>query len=438
MFLVKPIDHVAGSISEMTDLLMDPGTASGNGDLAYVTFKAIGFGVATIHITDPKVLDEGSVETPADYVVDGIVTIPVPSPTAPVAISTITPAPPIYVGTLLTLDGSASTDGIDTWPVPPGAENEPITEWKWDIDVGNDGSIEHTIYGEIQTYTCEGPGSVGITLTVTAPDQTPPTQTYVDHSSTKKVINQLSVPMGPAIDLFDIVDCTPPYEVRSVSSLGPIGNYPDGWADVYGPQEEVCIAAKVTYNDEPVEYKPVGFEMIDANGIARDYRVAFTDADGIAIACFRIPWEGSNAEAEMGDWSVVGTVDVAGTTVTDTVKFRFNYILHTFSITVDPSTLKKLETLTIDVDIQSNSMNSRHVFLTMVAVDECKVPIDLAIDDFWVAPEDGMSLGNTITIPQWAFVGNAVLYVNLFTDAPSAGGLPYCPEHTAFFTILKT
>jgi hypothetical protein len=265
-------------------------------------------------------------------------------------------------------------------------------------------------------------------LTVTAPDPTPPTAgSYIETNSEKHVIMQVTPAVGPAIDV---------YTEKGGKGVG--GDYPFGWSDAFGPQEEICVYAKVTYNDEPVEYKPVAFEVIDSNGTSRDYRTAFTNASGIAEVCFRIPWEGSDAELMFGDWSIVGTVDVAGQTVTDTVYFRFGYILSIRGITVTGSPLHKHESMTIDVDIKSISMTSKNAFLTIVAYDECGVPIGLASNGIIVDPEDGMQLGYTITIPSWAFVGTGTVYVNIFTAQPHVGGVPYCSEDSTIFIILNS
>jgi len=41
-------------------------------------------------------------------------------------------------------------------------------------------------------------------------------------------------------------------------------------------------------------------------------------------------------------------------------------------------------------------------------------------------------------IPQWATIGNATLYVNLFTQWAAAGGHPYCPERSVTFEIVDS
>ena len=221
--------------------------------------------------------------------------------------------------------------------------------------------------------------------------------------------------------------------------IGPGRAYPFGWSDAYGPKEEIYAYAKVTFNHELVKYKLVTFEMIDPHGESRDYRKAITDTDGIATARFKISWEDLNAEALFGNWSITGAVDIASLIVaTDTVYFRFGYIISIRGITVNPESLHKGETMTIYIEVQSISMTGKDVFLTIVACDELNVPIDIAFASTTVNPEDSITIDYTVTIPSWAFVGSGTIYVDAFDKAPSLGGIPYCPERTATFTILKT
>lgn len=221
--------------------------------------------------------------------------------------------------------------------------------------------------------------------------------------------------------------------------LGLGGAYPFGWSKPYGPKEEVYVHAKVTISSKPVKCKSVTFEMIDLHGESCGYRIAFTDADGIATACFETPWEDLNVEVLFGNWSITGTVGIAAqTVVTDIVYFRFSYIIDIRSITVSPDALTKGETMAINIEIQSISATSKYVFLTITACDELSVPIDSASMYITVNSEDSIMIDYTMAIPSWAFVGTGTIYVNVFTDAPTAGGTPYCPERTAKFIILNT
>lgn len=429
VFLSKPVAVVNATHSKIPEITCASLTlvkSSGNGVLCYITFHAIGFGASAITISSGTVyLLNVDVVIYPDIIVDGIATVPTPPATPPNAEFTPAEGTFFMVSTDVPLDGTGSKAGIDTLPAVHGC---PITAYLWEIDVDNDGTIDFTLTGSTNSFHCDGPGPVGITLTVTAPDNTPPTAPdYVDHNSEKHVIMQITPSVGVDIDVY-----------TERGGLGPGGAYPFGWSDAYGPQEEVIVYAKVTYNDEPVEYKPVAFEMIDANGESIDYRVAYTDASGIATTSFRIPWEGSAAEDLFGDWAIVGSVSVSEQQDMDTCYFKFGYIVSIRDIIVTGSPLKKGDTMTIDVDLKSISMATKDVILTIVACDECGVPIGLVAGEFTVMPEDGIAAGYTITIPSWAFVGTGYIYVNVFTDYPSLGGVPYCPEKSAVFILNKT
>lgn len=329
-------------------------------------------------------------------------------------------------------DGSTSAAGFDTLP-PPG-EVCPITIYAWDIFDG----VTHTLLdGPMVDFHCNGPGTVTITLTVTAPDPTPPSDVHYTGVSTKIIhIFQVVPSVGPAIDIY--TDKTPGGKDQHFGDFP----YPWGWSDAFGPQEQVCVHAKVTYNDEPVEYKPVAFEMVDPTGTGIDFRTVFTDADGIATACFRIPWQGSNAENYFGNWTIRANVDIAEVTVSDIVMFRYGYIVSINSITITLphlSGIYKGEVMTIDLYMNSISFNSQNVLLTMVVHDNCNVPIGLAWGFFTVDAMDGPTgPAYSITIPTWAFVGSAKLYADAYTDWIFNGGIPFCPEKSATFSILKT
>jgi len=408
-----------GRLPETTCVLLATGTSQGNGDLMYLTFHVDNAVLGgTIEIYESALLNELGEPQPHNRV-NGVLTWPAPEATPPHAAFTPPTCTYYYVGSTVELV-STSTGGIDTLPAPHAC---PITSWTWDIDLGNDGSIDFTLTGETASFVCDAPGDVGITLTVLAPDTMPPSApTYVDHDSVKHVIHQVVKPVGRAIDV---------YTERG-------GLLPGAPSDAFGPQEEVTVYAKVTYNDEPVEYKPVAFEIIDPNGASRDYRTAFTGTDGIATTTFRIPWQGTGAEDVFGTWTIVGTVSISEVTVNDTCAFKFGYILSFRAVTVEDSPLYKGDTLSVSADIQNIAFSSKDAFLTIVLYDNCGVPIGKATAYITVFADDGLTPVYGITIPRWAFVGAGKVYVNLFTAEPYYGGVPYCPEGVGTFEILKT
>ena len=419
MFAFKGI--ASGVIGELSNTLFVEDTDSGSGDLAYLTFTVLGIGETYIELGDVNFVDLGEVTIPIDVVTPGHFTLPPPPPTPPKAKFTPSDGAYFFVCDNVTLDATTSTDGYDTLPDPGNAC--PIVSYTWDIDIGNDGQVDFTLDGEIAEFHCNATGDVAINLTVYAPDPTTPTHPdYVDTDSETHVIHQVLKPVGPAIDVY--------------TEKG--GQLPGAPSDAFGPQEEVTVYALVIYNEEPLEYKPVAFVFQDPNGTARDYRTAFTDASGIAVTEFRIPWEGSGAEDMFGTWTIIGTATVAEVTVNDTCSFEFGYILSIRGITVTGSPLKKGEILSVKADIKNIAFISKNAFLTIVLYDECGVPIGLATGSITVEGEDGETSVYTITIPGWAFVGTGKVYVNLYTNPPEAGGTPICPEGETPFTILKT
>jgi len=427
VFLIKTPE--LGRIPEITCATLGLETNSGNGTLATIDFHAKAPGDSPITLVRHLLLN-GMTPVPCDKV-DGQVHVPTPPPTRPNAEFEPEDGTLITVCTDVVLDGSASTPGYDTLP-PPG-ETCPITEYKWEIDIGNDGTIEYTKYGVTSWFKPELPAllfQVGITLTVIAPDPSPPTDPrYVDHDSEKHMI-LVQWPCGWPW-AFDV------YTERGGRG-GPLGPYPIGWSDAFGPQEEITIYALITHYKEPVEYKPVAFEIKDPNGTTRDYRTAFTNASGIANTTFRIPWEGSGAEALFGDWSIIGIVDVAEIILSDICKFRFGYIVSIRNILMSGLLFKKGQNLGVAVDIKNIAYTSKSVFVTIVLHDECNVPIGLQTIDFTVDHDDGVTSMSTLTIPDWAFVGSGKVYINIYNKPPASGGTPMCPEGTAIFIIQKT
>jgi hypothetical protein len=432
------IDNLNGEIDDWFQVLLVAGHATGDGVLGTLTFLLVAYGETDITVTfqdlrteDYELIDVGVVHN-GYYKQEAP---PPPPPTPPNAEFTPPTCTFYFVGDPVNLNAAGSTQGFDSVP-PPGTWN-PITEYKWEIDYNNDGSVDLTLYGVTASFDCLGAYDVAINLTVRAPD-VDPSETHPDYreyNSEVHVIHQRVKPMGPNIDVYTQRGGEGP----GIDSMtGEPFPPPTSWSDAFGPQENVIACAKVTYNDEPVEYKPVAFELVDPTGAARAWRTAFTNEDGIACVEFRIPWEGSGAEGMFGVWNVTATVDIAETIVMDVVNFKFGYLVYITSMSVTPSAVYKLGTVDVVVGMHNIAFTTKNVWLTLVIYDECGVPIQHACTWLAIPGEDPLSPVISMTIPKWAFVGTATVYANLFTNDPYSGGVPYCPEDSAEFTILKT
>jgi hypothetical protein len=233
------------------------------------------------------------------------------------------------------------------------------------------------------------------------------------------------------------------------------GQGPNEDSDSFGPQQEVCLYARVTYNDYPVQQKLVGFE-ITHNGY-HFAREGTTDADGIANVCFRLPWPCVDPVGEIfGWWYVTTTVEVAEQVVNDTLRFWVWWPVEVVSI--EPKFTSVVQTkqgteMCFEMIYRRYDIIPLDVLLTATVYDELGFFIGSAytyITDFG-NPEpitydiDGNPIpvyGNwtfCIPIPSNAVVGECTIFGNAFTDWPWLGGYPYCPEvtNTLDFYIIK-
>jgi hypothetical protein len=207
-------------------------------------------------------------------------------------------------------------------------------------------------------------------------------------------------------------------------------------SDAYGPQELIKIYAFVTYRDAPVVNKDVAFSIRNQNGDLIDLRVARTNTTGYAYADYRLPWpDSSTPEVMFGTWSIVGSVDVSQIVVTDNIHFVFNYLINTNGIQM-PAAVQRQSSTTVSITIQSISNSAIWSSVSITVYDEAKVPISYAVINNPSQTTGSSIITATLTIPSWAYIGKATVYVDVLTGPPSAGGVPYCPEKIANFQIL--
>jgi len=213
IFLVLDPDNAAGILPEIACAFLVAVKASGTGILCDIKFHCKSFGDGNIIIFDPyppgdeTYLIDGLNPVPIDVVINGVVHQPPPPAVRPNAEFTPASSTIVYVCDDVTLDATASLPGWDTLPEP--GQLCPITEYKWEIDKGGDGTVDLTLYGMVTVFHCDEPGDVYITLTVLAPDPIPPTHPdYQEYDSETHIIHQIQwCPRSPDA-AFTPEDCT--------------------------------------------------------------------------------------------------------------------------------------------------------------------------------------------------------------------------------------
>ena len=337
---------------------------------------------------------------------------PTPTPTSsptpsgqtqgPIAIITNQNGTTYQTGEPILLDGGTSTAGYDA----NSAETCPITNYAWLVQYEND-SVFGVYSGGGVTINVNSATSLHVTLIVTAPDvDTSPNSQYTNTSTTSVWIN-----------------------VQTAQSLTKMDFFSS--QSVYGPQQLVQLYVYVTYNGAPEPNENVAFTVINPSGTIVSVRTAFTNETGYAYTDYITP----NIASSIGTWTAISSVEVNQVIITNKITYEYNYLVTvtTNGITV-PSTVARGGTITVTVAIQNTGDITLSSVVTITIYDQDNVPI--ATDLLPVTnAASGATVSGTFTIPTWAAVGEATVYVNILSADPTAGGVPLCPEQTANFQI---
>jgi len=226
------------------------------------------------------------------------------------------------------------------------------------------------------------------------------------------------------------------------------GRGPNQSSDAFAPQEEVILYAYVTYRDDPVPGKIVAF---DVHGPLNRFenlsftRTAVTDDDGMANVSFRITWpNGHSKEAVFGVWNVVALVDIAEVTVDDTLSFLVGWIIELIKVeTVDVNNVSRVsfmknEHMHFRLTVKNIAITDKIATLILDVYDNLSISLgQVVLVDEQIAPGVTVLFIEDLLIPEWASLGAGVVYANAYTALPALGGIPWCPQVSTTFSIVK-
>jgi hypothetical protein len=392
------IDNNIGLITPFGAHLGNGIGANGNGTLAYVSFRVKDTGSSSLVLLNAFFLDLNNAEIPV-IVHSGLFEVSPIIPKPPTAFFTYSPLSP-YVNDTITFDATSSTSNNF---------NGTIVKYDWDFGDSSQG------HGMILNHIYPSAGVYNVTLVVT--DDRNLTDSFVEF------VTVIAIPVGASIDV---------YTDRGGQGL----NAP---SDTFGPEEEVIIYARVTYNLVPVASKVVNFNVNYPDGSSYIPNVPVqTDSYGIAFIYFLL-----EPEPVFGKYSANATVTVGTKTVSDVCDFNVNWLVQVASSVpcdihgVPESSFDRGEPFYLNVNIQNNRLGPTFVLVSWSVYDCLNTPLPgfEGSQVYYVQPNQTVILLNLGQIPLNAYV-DPVHPATAHTSALNAGGLQASPEVVSPFYIL--
>jgi hypothetical protein len=460
VFVYGNIDNTHGTIFQgISDMYLANVTAASlSGVLCNMTFQIINYKLPiggnvpialTANLIDSNELhrDITCVVESANYVSRGP-----PAPTQPAAV--INNQNPMNSGNslnsaykpnqMITLDALQSTGGYDEMPTP-NSPTYAIATYTWSATNGLLTGVADTTGAQLQfqTPTVSARTTYTITLQIATAPNTADSRYHNTASTTLQIVvgPPYDNPVGGTqIDVYitnwQTIDTTHPF--KTPTGTGISNSTFNFICDAFGPQEEMNLAALVTYDNAPVAQKLVTFVVASPTGYNYTFQ-STTNLNGIATYTYRLPWFDNTSQA-FGMWTVTAFVDVSQVRVSDLMPFQFGYIVGTTNTALSLSnTVAFRESYvgqpTLTVYVNSISNQTQHFWLTYTVFDNNHVPVQQgALNNVAIAPNtQNMANPVPIAVPTWSFVGGATVNVNLFNENPTAtnaNALPYCPQAT--------
>jgi len=208
-------------------------------------------------------------------------------------------------------------------------------------------------------------------------------------------------------------------------------------SDVLWPWKEVVIYACVKYRNWPEQGKDVSFQLIDPHGVTRGIFQNRTDGNGLTSISFQLPHE--DLEYYFGTWTVIGTVDIAGTVYNDTLIFKYDYRMRIWcdKTATDEHAYKVQEMVTLTIEYGTFSMQTFPAVFLITAFDADGISFAyIWIETIVGGAQFDVYANNTLIlnmyIPNFVKAGEATLHITALNNLMDSETL--CPQ--CILTIL--
>lgn len=332
-------------------------------------------------------------------------------PHGPIAGFTPADGSTLLSGTQVALNASSSQPGYD-------AQTCNITNYAWSVEYLN-GTTFTSLTGEYPSFNASVNGAFLIVLIVTANDTNPsPNPSYTSTNSVSAIINVVSSLQSVNIKIF---------------TDNGVGSQVNG--TVYGPLQLLQVYATISSYSVSIADESVAFSMQNNNGSTIAIRQGITNQTGVASASFRLPViDPATPQYQFGAWSITVSVNTLGATVSSVTNFTFGYQSGIQNVTI-PTIIQTSQTLPVKLTVNNQYLSAQWTQLSITVFDQADVPIASQIITTPQQTQNITIIDSAITIPSWAFPGQATLCLCLLSNSTNSQLIPIAPETTATFQI---
>ena len=138
-----------------------------------------------------------------------------------------------------------------------------------------------------------------------------------------------------------------------------------------------------------------------------------------------------------GTWSITATVNITQVAVSDNLTFSFNFLkaIQNQDIQI-PSSVHKGENFQIQFIVTNQLYSTSWCKLSLTIVDAANIPVTYSTLTVADKTQNVTVIDAAITIPAWAFPGNATVYLCPLANSTDGKTVPSSAESIVSFQIL--
>lgn len=88
--------------------------------------------------------------------------------------------------------------------------------------------------------------------------------------------------------------------------------------------------------------------------------------------------------------------------------------------------------------VRNRAIVDREVYMTISIIDNNSIPLAFSYASITIPAGETVVFMPKLYLPSWSSLGTTLIYANVYTDLPSNGGRPLCPEANTELMIVES